>query len=194
MALKTRSRPVTLTISTATGGSGDIMITVSLDTVVVEGAGYSINQRGSVARQGCGGLRGQPSGYWIRLAKDVRFLVLFTTINTPVTYRWLTWVFTSQMDGGCRPQHKVYWFQHADMSVTVVKDHVTGGARRTNKEGLLVRGIPRWGSEHMPVTLQDKTLKDTVRKRHLGKCWVVPKAEIQRLLGHPYESYVVDHV
>lgn len=80
------------------------------------------------------------------------------------------------------------------MSVTVVKDRVIGGARRTNKEGLVARGILRWGSEHMPVTLQDKTLKDTVRKRHLGKCWVVPKAEIQRLLGHPYESYVVDHV
>lgn len=76
-----------------------------------------------------------------------------------------------------------------------MKDNLDGGAHRANKEGILASsGILQWGSEHMPVTLQDKTLKDTVRKRHLGKCWVVPKAEIERLLGHPYESYVVDHV
>lgn len=81
------------------------------------------------------------------------------------------------------------------MSIKLVKDHQDGGAHRANKEGILSEsGILRWGSEHVPVTLQDKTLKDTVRKRHLGKCWVVPKAEIERLLGHPYESYVVDHV
>lgn len=82
-------------------------------------------------------------------------------------------------------------FQHADMSVTAVKDYPDGSV---HKEVILARGILRWGSEHMPVTLQDKSLKDTVRKRHTGKCWVVPKAEVERLLGHPYESYVVDHV
>lgn len=77
-------------------------------------------------------------------------------------------------------------FQHADMSITEVKDYSDGAVS--------ARGILRWGSEHMPVTLQDKTLKDTVRKRHTGKCWVVPKAEVERLLGHPYDSYVVDYV
>lgn len=82
-------------------------------------------------------------------------------------------------------------FQHADMSVTAVKD---GSAHQANKEGVLARGFLRWGSERMPVTLQDKTLKDTMQKRHPSKCWVVPKVEIERLLGHPYESYVVDHV
>lgn len=82
-------------------------------------------------------------------------------------------------------------FQHADMSITVVKENSDGGA---HKEAVSARGILRWGSEHMPVTLQDKTLKDTVRKRHTGKCWVVPKAEVERLLGHPYDSYVVDCV
>lgn len=80
------------------------------------------------------------------------------------------------------------------MSVKVVKDHVAGGAHQGNKERVLARGILMWGSEHMPVTLQDKTLKDTVRKRHLSKCWVVAKAAIEKLLGHPYETYVVDHV
>lgn len=68
------------------------------------------------------------------------------------------------------------------------------GAHQGNKEKVLARGILRWGSEHMPVTLQDKTLKDTVRKRHLSKCWVVPKATVEKLLGHPYETYVVARV
>lgn len=79
-------------------------------------------------------------------------------------------------------------FQHADISVTVVEDHVGEGA---HQRVVSARGTLRWGSQHMPVTLQDKTLKDSVRKQHTGKCWVVPKAEVERLLGHPYQSYVV---
>ncbi len=77
------------------------------------------------------------------------------------------------------------------MSVTAVRDYLDDSP---HKVAISARGILSWGSQRMPVTLQDKTLKDTVRKRHTGKCWVVPKAEIERLLGHPYESYVVDHV
>lgn len=85
-------------------------------------------------------------------------------------------------------------FQHAEMSVARLKNYEGGGASRSNKDGIMSRGVLRCRQEHMKVTLQDKTLKDTVQKRHIGKCWVVPKAEVQRLLGHSYESYVVDHV
>lgn len=77
------------------------------------------------------------------------------------------------------------------MSVTAFKADTDGGA---HKETVSARGILRCGAEHVPVTLQDKTLKDTVQKRHTGKCWVVPKAEVERMLGHPYESYVVDRI
>lgn len=73
-------------------------------------------------------------------------------------------------------------FQHANITVSV-KD-----------EGAHENGFLRRGTEHVPVTLQDKTLKDTVQKHHAGKCWVVPKAEVERLLAHPYQSYVVEHV
>lgn len=82
-------------------------------------------------------------------------------------------------------------FQHANISVTPVKDHVNKGVQ---EDAALARGFLRWGSAHVPVTLQDKTLKDTVQKHHTGQCWVVPKAEVERLLAHPYQSYVVDHV
>lgn len=72
-----------------------------------------------------------------------------------------------------------------------MKDYLGGGA---HNQAISALGLLRWGSEEIPVTLQDKTLKDTLRKHHVGKCWVVPKAEVERLLGHPYESYVVDGV
>lgn len=79
-------------------------------------------------------------------------------------------------------------FQHANISLTVVEDHAD------HRREVAARGTLRWGSQHVPVTLQDKTLKDSVQKQHWGKCWVVPKAEVARLLGHPYQSYVVDPV
>lgn len=73
-------------------------------------------------------------------------------------------------------------------------DHLDVRAHRLNREEIIARGILRWGSEQMAVTLQEKALKDSVQKRHHGKCWVVAKVEIERLLGHSYEDYVVNRV
>ncbi|XP_071381649.1 inter-alpha-trypsin inhibitor heavy chain H6 [Centroberyx affinis] len=188
-----------LTISSAMGGSGGIMITLSLDAVVVEGEGRDtlpVNQQGSVTRQGVRVAVDNHRSCRIELAKDVRFLVLFHHYKHPSYLQMAHLGFYISDGQGLSPstQGLLGQFQHVDMSVTVVKDHLDGGVHRASKDGVLARGMFRWGSKHMPVTLQDKTLKDTVRKRHLGKCWVVPKAEVERLLGHPYQSYVVDRV
>ncbi|XP_026223145.1 inter-alpha-trypsin inhibitor heavy chain H6 isoform X2 [Anabas testudineus] len=188
-----------LTISSATGGSGDIMVTLSLDAVVVEGEGREtlpINQQGSVTRQGVTVTVDNHWNCWIELANDVRFLVLFHRYKHP-SYLQMAHLGFYIADGrglSASTQGLLGQFQHADMTVMVVKDHVAGDAHRANTEKVLDKGILRWDSEHVPVTLQDKTLKDTVGKRHLSRCWVVPKSEIERLLGHPYESYVVDRV
>lgn len=75
-----------LTISSATGSSGDIMITLSLDAVVVEGEGRDtlpVNQQGSVTRQGVTVAVDNHQSCWIELAKDVRFLVLFHHYKHP---------------------------------------------------------------------------------------------------------------
>uniref|UniRef100_A0A8P4GI83 Inter-alpha-trypsin inhibitor heavy chain family member 6 n=1 Tax=Dicentrarchus labrax TaxID=13489 RepID=A0A8P4GI83_DICLA len=75
-----------LTISSATGGSGDITITLSLDAVVVEGEGRDIlpiNQQGSVKRQGVMVSVDNHQSCWVELAKDVRFLVLFHHYKHP---------------------------------------------------------------------------------------------------------------
>lgn len=75
-----------LTISSATAGSGDIMITLSLDRVVVEGEGQDIlpiNQQGSVTRQGVTVAVDNHRSCWIELTKDIRFLVLFHHYKHP---------------------------------------------------------------------------------------------------------------
>uniref|UniRef100_A0A667YL01 Inter-alpha-trypsin inhibitor heavy chain family member 6 n=1 Tax=Myripristis murdjan TaxID=586833 RepID=A0A667YL01_9TELE len=136
-----------LTITYAMGGSSGIMITLSLDTVVVEGEGRDIlpvNQQGSVARQGVRVAVDNHRNCWIELAKGVRFLVLFHHYRHPS------------------------YLQMAHLGFYIT-DGQGLSASTQGLLGILARGMLRWGSKHMPVTLQDKTLKDTVRKRHLGK-------------------------
>ncbi|XP_031597781.1 inter-alpha-trypsin inhibitor heavy chain H6 [Oreochromis aureus] len=188
-----------LTISAVTGNSGDIMITLTLDAVVVEGEGRDtlpINQQGSVTRQGVTVTVDNHQSCWIELAEGVQFLVLFHHYKHPsyLQSAHLGFYITDGRGLSDSTQGLLGQFQHADINITVVKDHVDEGLHRVRKEEILARGILRWGSEQMPVTLQDKTLKDSVQKRHRGSCWVVPKTEIERLLGHSYESYVVNHV
>lgn len=56
----------------------------------------------------------------------------------------------------------------------------------------LALGLLKKGFEQIPVTLQDRILKDSLGKRHSALCWLVPKVEVERLLGQPYQSFVVD--
>ncbi|XP_076022886.1 inter-alpha-trypsin inhibitor heavy chain H6 [Genypterus blacodes] len=182
-----------------TVSSGRMVITVSLDAVVVEGEGRDtlpVDQQVSVTRQGVTVTVDNHQCCWIELSKDLRFLVLFHHYKHPsyLQMAHLGFYITRGQGLSSSTQGLLGQFQHADISVTVAKDHPDGVVGRADKEGVLARGLLRWGSERLPVTLQDKALKDTVQKRHLGKCWVVPKAEIQRLLGQSYQSYVVDHV
>lgn len=75
-----------LTISAATGSSGDIMITLSLDAVVIEGEGREtlpINQQGSVTRQGVTVTVDNHRSCYVELAKGVHFLVLFHHYKHP---------------------------------------------------------------------------------------------------------------
>nr|XP_029520990.1 inter-alpha-trypsin inhibitor heavy chain H6-like isoform X3 [Oncorhynchus nerka] len=188
-----------ITISTrgGTGVLGAIMITLSLDAVVVEGEGRDTlhtNQEGSVTRQGVMVSMESRDDFhqscWIELTKDIRFLVLFHHYRHPsyLQMAHLGFYITDGQGLSLSTKGLLGQFQHADMRVTLMKDP-RDTLRQPSKEGVL-----RWGVIHMPVTLQDKTLKDTVRKGHLGSCWVVPKAQVERLLGNPYQSYVVDHL
>ncbi|XP_011475912.2 inter-alpha-trypsin inhibitor heavy chain H6 isoform X2 [Oryzias latipes] len=183
-------------IISSPGSSGEITVTVSLDVVAVEGEGRDslpLNQQGSITRQGVTVTVDNHQGCWIELVKGVRFLVLFHHYKHPsyLQMAHLGFYITNGWGLSASTQGLLGQFQHADISITEMKTHPDHPA---NKDGTAVRGVLRWGSEQMLVTLQDKMLKDSLQKRHPGKCWVVPKAEVERLLGHPYDSYVVNHV
>lgn len=181
-----------LVISMATGGSADVLITVSLDSVVLEGEGRDklpVNQQGSITRQEVTVAVDNHHSCWIELSRNIRFLVLFHYYKHPsyLQMAHLGFYITNGQGLSSFTQGLLGQFQHMDMTVTRLSP-----PRAHSREG--PRGVLRWGHQHMRVSLQDKTLKDTVQKRHTGKCWVVPKAEVERLLGHPYNSYVVDHM
>ncbi|KAK5611096.1 hypothetical protein CRENBAI_022167 [Crenichthys baileyi] len=187
-----------LTISLPAGSSADIIITLSLDGVVVDGEGREIlpiNQQGSVTRQGVTVTVDNHQSCWIELAKGVRFLVLFHHYKQPnyLQMAHLGFYITDGRGLSRLTQGLLGQFQHSDMIVTVTNDRMHKSAHPHHKEEVLARGILRWGSQQMAVTLQEKTVKDSVQKHHLGKCWMVPKAEIERLLSHSYESYVVNN-
>uniref|UniRef100_A0A8C2IV86 Inter-alpha-trypsin inhibitor heavy chain family member 6 n=1 Tax=Cyprinus carpio TaxID=7962 RepID=A0A8C2IV86_CYPCA len=162
---------------------GGITITVTLDSVQAEVDGKEIemlptNQRGSVELHGMRITVEEHHSCWIELRVGVQFLILFHRYNHPNSF---------QMD-------------HLGFYIADGKglSHLTQGLlagfhhAQTNKNTSLAMGFLKKGDEHFPVTLQDKNLKDSPRKRHSAQCWVVPKMDVERLLGQSYESYVVD--
>ncbi|XP_077426169.1 inter-alpha-trypsin inhibitor heavy chain H6 isoform X2 [Vanacampus margaritifer] len=186
-----------LRISAAAGRSGVIAITVSLDKVTVEGEGrdtLSVNRTGSVTRGGVTVAVDNHRGCWIRLAEDVHFLVLFHRYKHPsyLQMAHLGFYITRGRGLSASTRGLLGQFQHAAMSVAAVSDsHLH---HRENEDGTMARGVLRRGSQLLPVTLQDKMLKESLLRRHVQQCWVVPKSEVERLLGQPYASYVLDGV
>ncbi|XP_051913932.1 inter-alpha-trypsin inhibitor heavy chain H6 isoform X4 [Hippocampus zosterae] len=184
-----------LSISAAAGHAGIIAITVSLEEVVVEGEGretLTVNRTGSVTRQGVTVAVENHQGCWIELAEDVRFLVLFHHYKHPsyLQMAHLGFYITSGLGLSASTRGLLGQFQHAAMNVAAVSDY----HHSENSDGKLIQGVLRRGTQLLRVTLQDKILKDTLLRRHVEQCWVVPKLEVQRLLGQPYARYVVDGV
>uniref|UniRef100_A0A3P8ZLN9 VWFA domain-containing protein n=1 Tax=Esox lucius TaxID=8010 RepID=A0A3P8ZLN9_ESOLU len=202
-------------ISSAEGGTAwpaSITISISLDVVVVEGEGQDTlptGQWGSVTRQGVRVSMENSDDFhqscWIQLADDICFLVLFHHYKHP-SYLQMAHLGFYITDGqGLSPSTKGLLGTFPLRTSSFTTDPETGLWRnniyvtidtelRPSEDGVLSRGVLRWGVTHVTVILQNKTLKDNVRKRHLGRCWVVPKAEVEMLLGLPYQSYVVDHL
>ncbi|KAJ8396998.1 hypothetical protein AAFF_G00010520 [Aldrovandia affinis] len=188
-----------LTILAAAGGG--VVVMVTLDSVVLEGEGREIlptDRPGSVVRQGLRVAVDEHLRCWVELGQGLRFLILFHHYKHP-TYLQIDHLGFYVADGqGLSPltQGLLGQFQHADMEIIQTKVPLgdTGRHAQETEAGHLVEGVLRRGVKRILVTLQEKHLKDTVRKRHLDRCWVVPRAEVDAVLGHPYESYVVDHV
>ncbi|XP_077579050.1 inter-alpha-trypsin inhibitor heavy chain H6 [Stigmatopora nigra] len=164
--------------------SGRVEIAVSLDHVSVKGEGRDrlrLDRSASITRGGVTVSVEERRGCRIQLAEDVHFLVLFHHYKHPSYLQMDHLGFYITRGRGLSPSTRglLGQFQHAALSVAPTKDGMAG------------RGVLRRGAQLMPVTLQDKMLKDSALRRHVDKCWAVPKSEIERLLGRPYASYVV---
>uniref|UniRef100_A0A8C1CUS3 Inter-alpha-trypsin inhibitor heavy chain family member 6 n=1 Tax=Cyprinus carpio carpio TaxID=630221 RepID=A0A8C1CUS3_CYPCA len=118
---------------------------------------------------------------WIELGVGVQFLILFHHYNHPKYFQMEHLGFyiadgkgLSHLTEGLLGQ-----FQHTLMEVIrVSRDQANFHHAQTNKNTSLATGLLKKGDEHFPVTLQDKILKDSSRKRHSAQCWVVPKVDM----------------
>ncbi|KAG7471854.1 hypothetical protein MATL_G00102440 [Megalops atlanticus] len=190
-----------LTISAAVGATGGVVIMVTLDAVVMEGEGQvtlSTNKPGSVIRQGIRVAIDDHLRCWVELGWGLRFLILFHHYKHP-TYLQIAHLGFYVAEGEALSpltQGLLGQFQHSDIEIDWAKEPQDNTVQHTqeNAEGHLAVGVLRRGEVSIHVTLQDKHLKDTVRKRHHGRCWVVAQGDVETLLGHPYQSYVVDHI
>ncbi|KAI2649708.1 Inter-alpha-trypsin inhibitor heavy chain H6 [Labeo rohita] len=179
---------------------GAIVITLTLDLVQVQVDGKETemlptNQRGSVERHGVKIMVEEHHSCWIELGVGVQFLILFHRYDHPKYFQMEHLGFYIANGKGLShlTQGLLGQFQHTHMKVIrVSKDQAGFHHAQTNKNTSLTMGLLKKGDEHFPVTLQDKNLKDSTRKRHSAHCWVVPKVDVERLLGQSYESYVVD--
>uniref|UniRef100_A0A673N4F7 Inter-alpha-trypsin inhibitor heavy chain family member 6 n=1 Tax=Sinocyclocheilus rhinocerous TaxID=307959 RepID=A0A673N4F7_9TELE len=179
---------------------GGIMITLTLDSVQVEADGKEIetlptNQRGSVAQHVMRITVEEHHSCWIELGVGVQFLILFHLYNHPKSFQMehLGFYIVDGKGLSHLTQGLLGQFQHTHMEIIMVsRDQAGFHHAQTNKNTSLAMGLLKKGDEHFPVTLQDKNLKDSPRKRHSAQCWVVPKVDVERLLGQSYESYVVD--
>ncbi|XP_026775986.3 inter-alpha-trypsin inhibitor heavy chain H6 isoform X1 [Pangasianodon hypophthalmus] len=178
---------------------GGIKITVMIDSVVVKGEGLetlSTRQEGSVTLPGLKIVLDGHQSCWIELGKGVVFLVLIHRYSHP-TYFQMEHLGFYIADGeglSSLTQGLLGQFQHSTIDVVRITDR--HGAMfhhgQTSNNSTLALGLLMKGDEQIPVSLQDKALKNTLNKRHSAQCWVVPKVEVERLLERPYQSYVVD--
>ncbi|XP_030623543.1 inter-alpha-trypsin inhibitor heavy chain H6 [Chanos chanos] len=178
----------------------NFMITLTVDAVVVEGEELEMlptNQQGSVTQTGLRVVV-DSQGCWIELERNVRFLILFHHYKHPSYFQKEHLGFYIADGKGLSPLTKglLGQFQHANMEVLRMNNTAVAGFHHAqiSKESSLALGMLMTGDIQIPVSLQNKNLKDTFRKRHPARCWVVPKVEVEKLLGHPYQSYVVDHL
>nr|XP_055043683.1 inter-alpha-trypsin inhibitor heavy chain H6 isoform X3 [Misgurnus anguillicaudatus] len=183
-----------------TAANVGFIVTLTVDAVVVEIKGEGLemlptNQEGSLERQGLKIKVDVHHSCWIDLGTDVKFLVLFHRYNHPKYFQKEHLGFyiadgkgLSHLSHGLLGQ-----FLHSHIEVIHVTDQTGFHHAQTNTNSSLAIGLLKKGDEHFPVTLQDKNLKDSSRKRHSTRCWVVPKVDVERLLGHSYQNYIVDH-
>ncbi|XP_076132393.1 inter-alpha-trypsin inhibitor heavy chain H6 [Alosa pseudoharengus] len=179
-------------------------LTMTMDAIAVEKDELVIlptNRSGSVTRPGLRVVMDTHEGCWVEVGGDVRFLVLFHHYHHPSYLQMphLGFYIANGRGLSALTQGLLGQFQHMHLEVVPLGgDDADVAQRRHPRPGPAADGEPlgllKLGDLLLAVSLQDKRLKDSVGRRHDAQCWVLPKPQVERLLGHPYDSYVVERV
>uniref|UniRef100_A0A3B3QVA6 Inter-alpha-trypsin inhibitor heavy chain C-terminal domain-containing protein n=1 Tax=Paramormyrops kingsleyae TaxID=1676925 RepID=A0A3B3QVA6_9TELE len=148
------------------------------------------DQPGSVLRRGLRVTVDANLRCWVVLGRGLRFLVLRHHYKHP-TYLQMAHLGFYLVDGqglSPRTQGLLGQFQYAHVELVGPTDAQGAEAWQHNTARL------RMGASWISVSLQDKTLKDSLSKQHLDMCWVVARVDVEKLLGHSYSSYVVNQL
>uniref|UniRef100_A0AAY4C1I8 Inter-alpha-trypsin inhibitor heavy chain family member 6 n=1 Tax=Denticeps clupeoides TaxID=299321 RepID=A0AAY4C1I8_9TELE len=198
---RTRTYFDQITITVARNGAVGVTITLTLDSVVIDGeetVALSTSHSAAVTKPGVQVVINSHQGCWIRLKKDVIFLVLFHRYDHQSYLQMAHLGFYIAEGKGLSPhsQGLLGQFQHANLEVVQLQDpHAANFHHGQLRPGAsLALGVLKHKDVLIPVSLQEKHLKDTLGKKHMDQCWVVPKVEVEKLLGLSYLSYVVDHI
>ncbi|KAK1151440.1 inter-alpha-trypsin inhibitor heavy chain H6 isoform X2 [Acipenser oxyrinchus oxyrinchus] len=194
---RTRTYFDQLNISMEISGSDRWVILVTMDSITLIGEDrltLRTDKPATIQRRGLTITVDQLLRVWIQLDRGVEFLVLFHHYKHP-SYLQLSHLgfYISQGKGLSIQTHGLLGqFLHADISVVRVKD--TSGSPGAHSGEKLASGELRRGGERIPVVLEAKQLKDTVRRRHNGQCWILTGQYVEQLIGGSYKNYIVEHM
>uniref|UniRef100_W5NEI6 Inter-alpha-trypsin inhibitor heavy chain family member 6 n=1 Tax=Lepisosteus oculatus TaxID=7918 RepID=W5NEI6_LEPOC len=194
---KTRTYFSQLSFSVKMGSAEPWNITVSLGSIVLEGeeqVTMFTDRTGTVKVRDLKITIDSNQTAWVTVGQDIGFMVLFHHYKHP-TYLQLSHLGLYIANGqGLSPStHGLLGqFQHADIEILRTTD--TARHAEVNTEGKQAMGELRRNGERIPIVLVDKKLKDSVKKKHAGRCWVIAKPDVEKLIGGTYQSFVVDHL
>ncbi|MBN3319501.1 ITIH6 inhibitor, partial [Atractosteus spatula] len=194
---KTRTYFSQLSFSLKMGSAEPWNITVTLGSIVLEGeeqVTLFTDRTGTVKVRDLKITIDSNQTAWVTVGQDIGFMVLFHHYKHP-TYLQLSHLGLYIANGqGLSPStHGLLGqFQHADIEILRTTDTVRHA--EVNTEGKQAMGELRRNGERIPIVLVDKKLKDSVKKKHAGQCWVIAKPDVEKLIGGTYQSFVVDHL
>ncbi|XP_030623637.1 inter-alpha-trypsin inhibitor heavy chain H6-like [Chanos chanos] len=200
-----------IVVSMTSGEKRGVVVTITLDSVKIDVKGegplmLQTGRPGVVERHDFVVEIDEHLRCWVDLGKEVQFLVLFHHYRHP-TYLQLAHLGFYIANGkglSLQTQGLLGQFQHADIKITKLQTerldrdipslHVRSGSsgtgRHTAHTDALAEGVLRRGTVQVPVTLRRKNIKDTVWKRHPEHCWEVARADVDKILLQPYQSYI----
>ncbi|KAG2455274.1 ITIH6 inhibitor, partial [Polypterus senegalus] len=182
-----------ITIITETHGAGAWTITITLHNITLNGEAPALlrtDKPGTLQRRDLnitvdGALR-----IWVKVAQNVEFLVLLHHYQHPINHQMdHLGIYISQGGGLSLQAHGLLGqFQHSNISIKRTKGTPTHPNSSVYQK--LAVGELQKGNQRITVFLEIKKLKDTIKRRHFGKCWIIPSKDVEQLIDGTYQDYV----